>query len=411
MAPVNKVSPKPKVSPPAAAPSAKPASAAKPKQKCPFAEIYRKFYAWNYKLKDKTRWEALLKLADRTGTCSITTRKGKKGDVAIYDAVLRGFLKKFNQLSPKKSASLVTQLVKFIGPTVSKFHDEVLITVITDGKKEVRDAIETALLEIPQDKLNSGDVNVEFYKKCLDALAEAHKQECDTDESCLNSHAKLFEQHRRFQDLTGVSVGPCYQAFLNFAGEPLSQSNSCVQVSFGLLSREKAGGVRSFVGGSFITTPGQSGMVGTRLGGRGKFYGGSIEAGYLWLGAKDNTRHDIPIELNDPPVNAAGTAYRMRPIDSKRILHAAYFMLNVEGVMPIPKVSWLSLYWGANSGVFAGAVSDDPCSFSYNPSGGSVEVEPEGTVKTMGRLDNRCRTGEFTIGAMFGINAGVRAEF
>lgn len=422
MAPTSKTEsgpavPQPAVSQSAMAPSA-PSSGGRPVQMCPsLDEIDVRCSAWIGTPEDRAAWDVLSKLSVQAGNCESQTDKGKKQISSSYDAVSRAFWGKYSRLSTDKAATLVVQLVKFIGPSVSGFHEEVIITAIANDTKDVKDAVEDALFAIPEEQVGSGAVDAGFYKKCLAALAAAREKECGTNDGCYSKHAKLMELHRRYNRLVSTSIGVTFRSFHSFAGQALSGSAWCGQWSMeGLVGIENKSGIRPMLGGAYTGAFGQGGldMLGMRAGftQRGGMMGGRsmlyLEGGLASLTGKDNERDDIPITLDNPAVNGSRTAYRMKPQDIDRTLTAGYLMVNVEGAYPFAKGSPYHFFWQLGGGIWAGAVKDAKPSYSYRPGDGTVQVDPNGTVTATGELSSRNRAGDFSMGTMLGGGIGVR---
>ena len=149
-----------------------------------------------------------------------------------------------------------------------------------------------------------------------------------------------------------------------------------------------------------------------------------VPFGLGWVNASgvDDDAGNVPIELSGTGVNADQTAYTFQPHDVQMTMQGG--MLSFDPELSINFHRWdlgggktlgLGAFVAVSAGLYTGGVSDDECSYAYDPSEGDLEVRPssQGSYEfaSTGGLTDRCRAGETTFGTVFSGSAGLTVEF
>jgi len=234
------------------------------------------------------------------------------------------------------------------------------------------------------------------------------------------------EVKRELQTVLQLSPTFSTHIFHGLAGEPVERMHGAFGITFDFLSKNFENGLR-FLAGAYFRGFKDNMAAGARLGFAVDVNDRltlKVPFGLGWVNASgtDDDAGNVPIELTGTGVNADQTAYTFAPHDVNMSMQAG--MLSFDPELSINFHRWklgggktvgLGAFVALSAALYAGALTDDECSYAYDPSEGDLEVRPGGNgnyeFSNTAALEDRCRSGEAAFGTVFSGTAGLTLEF
>ncbi|MBN1283104.1 MAG: hypothetical protein JXA24_04945 [Proteobacteria bacterium] len=267
------------------------------------------------------------------------------------------------------------------------------------------------------------------YRVEEDAAAEEVEEEEEEEEPNAEEKAAPPEppKERELAWLLHMAPSPQYRIFMDLAGEGVESGLGGLGLAFDAVTNVLESGARFSFGAHFHGFR-HAMFTGVRLGAAGDisdsiFLKLMANLDYVGISGPDRASPYVPIELNDPPVTADGTAYSFTPISMDMSMRGAALTISPEIAVMFKrwdigggKTLGLGAFLALEAGLYVGAVTDDGCAYAYDPgSSDGVHVRPDGTGNASftqeGSLGSRCRADETSFGVIFGGQAGLTLEF
>ncbi len=376
----------------------------------------------------KALWDGFMTIA-ATGISYEIETPGGNATTSLHKEAAAGFWTAFGQLSSDEQIAIAVETVNLIGPEVSDLHMEILEDLSGKHSDEIRDAMEERVLMFLSTS-NLGKRDPKALKAVLGNITDSKRKRCPKgDEACQDAIDQLRDKLRQVSPLIQLSPNVTSHNYFDLAGEAVEHRANSYGINFDWMgSTHSRLGTRPLVGAYFHGSAGNM-AAGLRAGmgwsiGSGLFaIKAPISAGWLYVKGEDASG-SVPIEFIGTGVNADQTAYTMRPHDMGMYMHAGTLTFDPEIHFMFARTDLgqgKSFSFGAfialSAGLYAGALSDDGCSYAYNPGDGNLEVRPtaDGVEYTLdgGGITgaDRCRGNAFSLGTIFGGSVGLTGEF